>query len=368
MTYDLFDKSTSSPASASGALQRELRASLTMRPYGQDLALASLSPRQAKERDLLTSGTYGPPSTISSNSAALTSSLASRLREQVEMLGSTLFKLTWKQRIMPSGRLKPSLAASARRTNDPATIGWPTTRAADGDKNVRTLEGSLSEIARKGSPQDIAMAAAPASWPTPVAQPANGTPENFLKRKRKSIARGSSMGISLTDINMVAQLTSWPTPQASDMTGGGQAKLATNPDRSNDLNDFAMLASWHTPLARDGDKLDATPPAIEKRMKDGREIGTAMQARMASDSGWSDHPGPARLTVSGEMLTGSDAGTKSGGQLSPAHSLWLMLGPFATAWASSGERVMRSRSGKRSASSLPSSKSSKRKGSQHDPS
>lgn len=38
--------------------------------------------------------------------------------------------------------------------------GWPTRRAADGEKNVRTTEGSLSEIARKGSPQDLSMAAA----------------------------------------------------------------------------------------------------------------------------------------------------------------------------------------------------------------
>lgn len=38
--------------------------------------------------------------------------------------------------------------------------GWPTTRAADGEKNVRTLAGALAEIARKGSPQDLSMATA----------------------------------------------------------------------------------------------------------------------------------------------------------------------------------------------------------------
>ena len=38
--------------------------------------------------------------------------------------------------------------------------GWPPPRAADGEKNVRTKDGAQREIERKGSPQDLSMAAA----------------------------------------------------------------------------------------------------------------------------------------------------------------------------------------------------------------
>ena len=39
-----------------------------------------------------------------------------------------------------------------------ASAGWATLRAADGKKSVRTLAEALSEVARKGSPQDLSMA------------------------------------------------------------------------------------------------------------------------------------------------------------------------------------------------------------------
>lgn len=37
--------------------------------------------------------------------------------------------------------------------------GWPTARSTDAEKNVRTAEGSVREMERKGTPQDMAQAA-----------------------------------------------------------------------------------------------------------------------------------------------------------------------------------------------------------------
>ena len=72
---------------------------------------------------------------------------------------------------------------------------------------------------------------------------------------------------------------------------------------------------WVTPAARDWKD---TPGMVAKR--DGRERLDQLprQAYMTAT-----FPLSARLTASGVMLTGSDAGTVSGGQLNPAHSRWL---------------------------------------------
>jgi len=317
------DRSTSSPESACGPSHSGSQASPTTPKSGPPPAHASLSARQAGERGLLTSGTYGLRPSTSSGTAVPESSWESRLQALTASLGSTLYSLTWKRRVTPAGRSICALRASARRTSDNGSTGWP----------------------------------------TPVANPANGTPEAFLNRKRKAVAKGSSMGICLSDINMVAQLATWPTPCQQDgpkggpsqgidrlpacaaMTGWPTANVADSRNSRNltagrtDLSkpfnpgmtlcDAVTLAGW------------ATPTASEKIRSEEFGEGRQPNARECLPT-----EGPARRTASGETLTGSSAAMPSGGRLSPAHSLWLQLGPFATAWLNSAERVTRSTSRK----------------------
>lgn len=145
-------------------------------PSGQDPVPASLSARQAKEKGLLTSGTCGQPSSVSSASAALTSFLASRLQALTALHGSTLYRLTWKQRTTPAGRSIPALRASVPRTSDNGCTGWPTPRSVAAGPDfaiaMRKNSGGMS----------LQTTAQLAGWVTPSARDWKDTPGMATER------------------------------------------------------------------------------------------------------------------------------------------------------------------------------------------
>ena len=77
----------SSQASAAGAMRFALQDGQMIDLFGRVPVLANLSARQARELRLLTSGTYGQRSSISSKSAALQQSLESRLTRRLNLDG-----------------------------------------------------------------------------------------------------------------------------------------------------------------------------------------------------------------------------------------------------------------------------------------
>jgi len=236
-----------------------------IRKFGQALALANLSARQAREMGLLTSGIYGPHFSISLRSATLQESMVSKLQAKTQTLGSTLYTLTWKPWVTPSGRSRFRLRASVRRTSETELIGWPTPRANSSTESVEAARG-------RGLKNGLSLegVAQLAGWPTPDAHAGSGgrTPADFMATTR---ATGSKVQIT---INHAAALAGWPTP-------------VTVPDSP----------ASHGQLSGD------------------------YRRRLAE---MFPNPQPARLTATGQILTGSIAGMDGGGQLNPAHSRWLM--------------------------------------------
>jgi len=213
--------------------------------FGRAVAPASPLAQPVQGGALPTSVTSGPPGSTSSASAALQLSLANRLKQRLTTDGSTLFNLTWREKVTPAGRLVSLLRASGRRTSDKDSGSWPTPKASEANKDSRTEQGALNEVMRNKGPS-LSSVTVLTSWPTPIVGDTTGGP------RPPDDKRGPTPGLQTA-----ANLASWPTTSTRDYKGGYQGGRMRNGKISHDVLDVvAQLTSGLTAIG--------SPAATEK--------------------------------------------------------------------------------------------------------
>lgn len=309
-------------------------------PSGPDHALANLSARQAGEAGLLTSGTYGRRGSISSGSVGLQSFLGNRLRQNLPYPGLTLFRMTWRVRVTPSGRLICALRGSGRSTSGRDCGSWLTPKSRDvkgGNLRDRPKGINLDEQVQLTSWATPKVADAhgtnynrlvrQAGWQSPTATVMSRTDHEKRKKFRESIGRKSLAPGNLQEQAIL--YAPWPTPTALPDNKSPEAHLAmkkrmgerdgTGANRTaiTDLQVMAKttLTGWPTPSAQGsaGEISEDLERRGEKWVN--RVTGRVLQTNLATD---------AKNLISGPPPSGSPAGTGSGGQLNPGFSRWLM--------------------------------------------
>lgn len=131
MTCEAIPNVTGLPALESGHTHFDARAGLTTDLFGPVPVRANLSPRQAKDLGLMTSGTCGLRGTGSSASADLSQCLANRLQALPGSAGLIEFSPTLRMRTTPAGRSISALAASDFQFDGRAFSLWPTPTVND---------------------------------------------------------------------------------------------------------------------------------------------------------------------------------------------------------------------------------------------
>lgn len=292
----------SSAESQDGAVLLNSRDGLQLDLFGREVAPVRATPSQARAGASLMRETYGHIFTGSSGSADLTQSLASRLRERLATVGSTVYAETWKKKVTPLGRSYWAHTASTPRTSGKGSTGWPTPQTNEPggpDRPSREATGRTTEYLGRTVEKQLA------GWPTPKEQNSRGTTpkKDGLWDKARLVA-------------------GWATPRSGKVTEEDLEKWQARHERGKvatmPLALQAQMSGWSTPRTTDA-------------------TGGAAQTRVENFAGPAQLREQVERVASGTTQSSSRAGTEKRGSLNPLFSLWLM--GFPTEWGYCGARV-----------------------------
>jgi hypothetical protein len=237
-SYGPIVNATSSQASADGHTPCDSPDGPTTDLFGQEVVPASLSASQARARQPMTADISGLNGSGLSALYDQQSSLANKLKQQLDGAGSILFTLTWELKATPLGLPYFQLVASGRRTSDNDFGSWQTPTQVDSKDRRYTYSRGQKDHPFITLPGQAQMA----SWPTPNAGPQNGGDTTWQMRRKAMQAKYGNNGFGMT-LGQASQLTSWPTPAATDdkHAASGQTEWLSNRGKKGiRLNDHVV--------------------------------------------------------------------------------------------------------------------------------
>lgn len=234
--------------------------------------------------------TYCRTSSNLSNSADLSLSLGNRCLELLSTAGSTIYKITWKEKVTPRGRRYLQQQASVPRTSDKDCTGWLSPRARGDAGGSRWTNGIVKNL------EDQAQLV---GWQTPKASDGVfATPMTSGRPMEKSTHLQTQV-VALMSNHERCTLPMLPTRSDKALARAKQKAGCSNPKAQ------VPLVGWPTPQTVD-----------------------VNHSRTSDPQGYSirqmDRPNRSQSLVSGTTQSTSDVEITNTGRLNPAFSRWLM--------------------------------------------